>query len=400
MPRKPAWRQCVEKARAVRTMSRNPDARTLAMNRAAFFPSLIVVACLGGAGCADLSYLRQAVGGHMQLMAKRQDIDGLLTDKQLSPDLAQRLTHVRDMRLYAGEFLGLPSEGSYHSYADLGRSYAVWSVVATPALSIEPVKWCFPILGCVTYRGYYQRSRAVEFARRLQAQGLDVYHAPVPAYSTLGWFDDPVLNTMLAWPAADVAELLFHELAHQVLYLKDDTDFNEAFATMVGEVGAQRWLQARGHSVELAAYRQRLAARRDWIDIVLTTRNRLRLAYATGEPAEQTAIKREAFAELRRARARWARRWPEAVAMARPPTAMNNAYLAAVAVYYRLVPALQALLCRLDHDLPRFYEAVRAMERLSPPQRRERLQASVSAADCKGRRREQAAIYLSEPERY
>src|SRR4051812_10885006 len=196
-------------------------------------------------------YLIQAATGQMQIVSKRQPIAEVIRDPATSEKLKARLEYVAAARDFASRELGLPDNESYRSYADLGRPYVVWNVFAAPEFSVEPRQWCFPIAGCVVYRGYFSEAAAQRYARKLRRRGDDVAVGGVAAYSTLGHFKDPVLSTMLGWSDAQLAATLFHELAHQVVYVPGDSQFNESFATVVEEAGLERWLAARQGEQEL-----------------------------------------------------------------------------------------------------------------------------------------------------
>jgi predicted aminopeptidase len=185
------------------------------------------------AGCETLAYYRQAIGGHLEVMSGARAVDDWLADTRTPPALRERLQVAQRIRAFASRSLGLPDNGSYRSYVDLGRPFVVWNVFAAPEFSVEPQRECFPFTGCVAYRGFFSEAQALRHAERLKAQGLDVYVRGVPAYSTLGWFDDPLLSSFISYPDAQLARLLFHELAHQLVYAKSDTTFNESFAVVV-----------------------------------------------------------------------------------------------------------------------------------------------------------------------
>ncbi len=205
-------------------------------------------------GCSNLAYYSQAIAGHWQLLHQRRPVDEVLADPATPPVLRQRLETARRLRDFASTELALPDNGSYRSYADLQRPYVVMNVFAAPELSLQLREWCFLVVGCVYYRGYFDADTARQFAATLHARGDDVYLAGIPAYSTLSWFDDPLLNTFVNWPTARLAELMFHELAHQRLFVAGDTDFNEAFATAVGHLGTRHWLARYGTPDEREAY--------------------------------------------------------------------------------------------------------------------------------------------------
>ncbi|MBL8485298.1 MAG: aminopeptidase, partial [Rhodocyclaceae bacterium] len=268
------------------------------------------------------------------------------------------------------------------TYSDLGRPYAVWNVIGADALSVEPKQWCYPIAGCVSYRGYFAAADAQAYARELAAAGLDVHAYGVPAYSTLGWFADPLLNTFVNWPDTEVARLLFHELAHQVAYAKNDTEFNESFAVAVELEGVRRWLAAEGQDQDRANWARMQALRTDFTEFVLGWRERLRQLYASGlSDPDKLAAKRAAFAAMAEDYARIKReRWNGYKGYdAWFGSEMNNATLASVSLYTRLVPGFQRLLAAENYDLPRFYARVRALADLPREQRHAELQAAAPA---------------------
>jgi predicted aminopeptidase len=269
---------------------------------------------------------------------------------------------VGSARDFAVQRLDLPDNGSYRSYADLGRDFVVWNVFAAPEFSVEPKRWCFPVAGCVAYRGYFAREAAEAEAARLAADGYDTHVAGVAAYSTLGRFEDPVLNTMLGWSDLALVETLFHELAHQRLYVQDDTEFNESFATVVGRTGVRRWLESRGDADGLAELERRITWQREWMTEVLALRERLQALYASGRPpAEMRAEKSRLFAELA----------GSPIAPRRVPG--DNAALVPAMAYHGLVPEFTGLLEDCDGSLGCFYERTAALGELEPAVRRERL---------------------------
>ncbi len=319
---------------------------------------LAVLAPLGGC------YVLESARGQLDLNSRRVPIATLLAAPDTAPALREQLGLATRLRDYASRDLGLPDNASYRSYADLGRPFAVWNVFAAPEFSVEPRTWCFPVAGCVAYRGYFSEPRARDFALGLEVQGDDVVVSGVPAYSTLGHFADPVLSTMLRWDETELAALVFHELAHQLLYVPGDTAFNEAFATVVEREGVRRWLEAEQRPAELAEYRAREARYREVAELVAAGRARLKALYASALPtAELRAAKAEEFARLGREYA--ARRSALGAGYAwlfEGPA--NNARLLAVATYHDCVPALEARLAAEGGDLPRFYAGVRALARL------------------------------------
>jgi len=326
------------------------------------------------AGCAG--YYLQAAAGQAALMRARLPFAEVLADPATSPAVKLQLLTVEEVLLFARVELALPPTRSYRQYADLGRSYVVWNVFAAPEFSLEPREWCYPIAGCTTYRGWFSEERARSYAARLEAEGEDVFVGGVAAYSTLGWFADPVINTMLGDNPDELAALLFHELAHQKLYVPGDTLFNEGFATLVEEEGTRRWLASRHDSSGLCALEVRRLRRAAVLGIVAELRTRLAVVYGGEGPSDLRRQQRAAV--LDEARARYGRlraNWPE------PPwfdswfePGLNNARLAALSAYEDYVPAFRMLLAREGGDLPRFYASVQELGEREPAARDQAMQ--------------------------
>ena len=332
-------------------------------------------------GCADLGYYRQAAAGQWHLWQARQPVADLLADPATAPELRQRLETSQALRAFASAELALPDNGSYQTYADLQRPWVVKNVFAAPELSLEPRRWCFWIIGCLSYRGYFDVAAAEQLAGELRAAGDDVYLADIPAYSTLGWFDDPLLNTFIQWPTARLAELLFHELAHQRLYIDDDSAFNEAFATAVGRLGTARWLAQYATEQERADYAADLGRREQFLHLAASARERLMAAYAgSGNKADKQADKQRILAELRERYQALKREWGGYAGYDRWfAQDLNNAKLAGVSTYHRQVPAFMALFEREQRDFAAFYRAAAIIGQLPPAEREARLQELSSA---------------------
>ncbi len=311
---------------------------------------LALLAALLVAGCESLSYYSQAIGGHFQLLAAARPIDDWLADPATPADLKARLETAQHIREFASHDLHLPENRSYTSYADLGRRYAVWNVFAAAEFSVEPKPECFPFTGCVAYRGFFSEKEADRYAESLRKQGYDVYVGGVLAYSTLGWFDDPLLSTFIRYPEAQVARLVFHELAHQLVYAKNDTTFNESFAVAVEEEGVRRWLESQQRTVELTAFRAGQERKRDFYARIKETRERLKTIYASH-------LSREAMLEQKRGEFERLRAAFPGVVPAEP----NNAFLVSVALYTELVPAFERLLAASGGDLDTFYARARSL---------------------------------------
>jgi len=335
--------------------------------------------CLGS-GCSNIGYYGQAVAGHLSLMAKAKPAADWLADSHTPAALRARLQLSQQIRDFAVTELKLPDNHSYRAYADLQRSAAVWNVVATPELSLTLKTWCFALMGCVGYRGYFDRADADALAATLRAQGMEVSVYGVPAYSTLGWADwlggDPLLNTFIDWPEGELARLIFHELAHQVAYAADDTTFNESFATAVERIGGQRWLATRPQaSADYDVFAQRRA---DYRDLMQRQRDRLQALYASDL---DDAAKRVRKSELM---ARWRgeyqdlkqQRWGGYGGYDSAVTRANNASFGVQAAYYELVPGFERLFERQGRDFTRFYGEVNRLAALPKAERRATLNAN------------------------
>jgi predicted aminopeptidase len=346
---------------------------------------LAAAVALAAASCSTVEYYWQGARGQVEMLARARPIEQVVDDPAVDPRLKSRLGRIQAIRQFATAELGLPDNGAYRSYADLDRPYVVWNVVAAPELSLVARKWCFPVAGCVTYRGFFAERDASAEAARLRAGGYDVYVAGIPAYSTLGFFDDPVLNTFVDLPEHDLARLLFHELAHQVVYVADDSTFNESFATAVEEAGVERWLARHGTAAAREQHARSSRLREDFRGLVARTTRELEALYASELPDEaKRARKREVFAAMTASHlALKAGPWNGYAGydgwFARGP---NNASLAAVALYSEQVPEFRALLEGVGGDLPRFYQAVRRIAAAPRPDRAALLGAAACEAPC------------------
>jgi predicted aminopeptidase len=318
----------------------------------------LLLAALQGCGTG---YLTQAARGQWRVMRERQPIERMLADERTPASLRARLEEVRAVRDFASRELLLPDNASYRSYADIGRPFVVWNVVATAEFSVEPQKWCFPIAGCVAYRGYFSEQKAQAFAARLRSRGSDVMVAGVPAYSTLGRTADPVLNTMLRYGDTELAAIIFHELSHQLVYVAGDSDFNEAFATTVEQAGLQLWLEHRGRQSELARYATRKRQQQEYMELLASYRRKLAKVYALPlKPAAMREKKQTILAalagEIRSIDQRESVRSPYSAWIGE---GLNNAQLASVATYFDCVPGFERLLQQVDGSLGKFFAAAR-----------------------------------------
>jgi predicted aminopeptidase len=332
--------------------------------------------CLSS-GCSSLGYYAQSVGGHLAIVEAAKPVPDWLADPQTSPALKERLLLSQRIRDYAVSELHEPDNASYRRYADLKRSAAVWNVVAAPELSLTLQTWCFPVVGCVGYRGYYDQAAANAFAEGLRAQGLEASVYGVPAYSTLGLlpgdaFADPLLNTFIEYPEGELARLIFHELAHQVAFAKGDTVFNESFATAVERIGGARWLKDRASPQAREEYARHDARRSDFRELTARYRERFKALYASvASDDDKRAGKLALMAELRADYETMKReRWGGFSGYDGWFARANNASLGVLAAYNELVPNFERLFEREGRDFARFYAEVKRIAALPQAERR------------------------------
>lgn len=314
-------------------------------------------------GCITLSlsgcYYVQAARGQLDLMSRREPINELIEAPDTPDDLARRLELVNEARQFAIDELLLPDNDSYRSYADLERNYVVWNVFAAAEFSLEPKTWCFPVAGCVAYRGYFSEDAAERKAEQLRGDGFDVAIGGIPAYSTLGRFDDPVLNTMMHWEDADLLATIFHELAHQVLYVKNDSAFNESFATAVEEIGIERWLSSRDQEADFSDYVARRERRKEIMEVISVARTDLEKLYATSMAAhEMRRAKETRFAQL-------ASELPADFEIE-----LNNAQLASMGLYQSRVAEFRALYEECERELRCLYDQASSLQPAAPSTQR------------------------------
>jgi predicted aminopeptidase len=331
------------------------------------------------AGCSTLGYYAQSIGGHLAMLRAARPIPEVVADPATPEALRERLQKAQQIRAYASKELALPDNASYTEYADLHRPYAVWNVFATKELSLDLKQWCYPIVGCAGYRGYFDREDAEQLAAALRADGYEVNVTGVPAYSTLGWLPDPLLNTFIGGSEGQLASMLFHELAHQVVFVGGDTTFNESFATAVEREGVRRWLAARNDPALQQSYAEFARRRQEFVDLLLKYRDRLEALYASDRSDDaKRAEKRRLFAEMKAEYARLKTAWGGFAGYDRFfAQDVTNAHLASVGAYNALVPAFDALLAQSGGDLPRFYAEVRRLAALPKDQRGAELEARV-----------------------
>jgi predicted aminopeptidase len=336
----------------------------------------------GVAGCTSVSYYAQSLEGHVKIMTARRDVAKLIDDPSTPEALRARMASARAIRKFAVDELALPDNDSYRSYVDIGREAVTWAVFAASEFSLTPHAWCFPVFGCVPYRGYFSKKSAIEFAVELQRQGLDVDVTGITAYSTLGWSSDPLLSTMFTEGDTYLAGAVLHELAHQRVYINGDSEFNEAFAVAVEVTGVRKWLRAAGDTAGSRRYEAHRKRRAEVLALVSQTREELRRVYeSSGTLNEKRAGKAAAIERLRtRYRqfrdSRWPRHrrydgWFDAP--------INNAKLAAISVYSDQVTAFLRLFDLCSGDYPRFYASVEQLGKLDKANRTEALE---TAATC------------------
>lgn len=327
--------------------------------------------------CGNLGYYAQSISGQMEILRKREAIAELLQNPQLDNKLRQKLQLVQEIRNYASDTLSLPDNGSYRSYVDLQRPYVVWNVFAAPEFSIELKEWCFPFAGCVRYRGYFSPKEAEEYAQILKQKGDDVYVSGVAAYSTLGWFDDPVLNTILQRDDARLAGLIFHELAHQQLYVKGDTAFNEGFASTVETEGVRRWLADKNDNVLAEEYATHKRRHEQFVSLVKTTRDKLDKLYSSTQGDEAKREQKQALiaqmqSEYQHLKQEWGGYSGYDAWFGKD---INNAKLAAVSTYQDYVPAFRQLLLQNHGDFSAFYAEAARLADLEQEARQQAMQS-------------------------
>jgi len=348
----------------------------------------LLLIVIGVSGCETFGFYKQAIKGQYQLIAGQQPIDKLLANSQTEPRLKKQLQLLQDLRGFAGKELKLPVDNHYKKYVDVHRPYVVWNVEAAPEFSMESKSWWYPLVGSLEYRGYFSEHAAQHYGGTLRKKGYDVYIGGASAYSTLGWFNDPILNTFIFDPAPDLAETIFHELGHQRVFARGDTDFNEAFATTVGEEGARRWLRAKGDTNAFENYQAELERNNDFVHLIMDARQELETLYGDEKteagkikaskkphdipPDQLRERKKKIFDQLQthyaQVKTQWGGNTDYDGWFSRQ---LNNAQLNSVAAYYDLVPGFMQLLNLNGGDLEKFYDAA---ERLSKKPKKERQQ--------------------------
>lgn len=333
--------------------------------------SVIVLLLICVSGCSTIGYYHQSISGHFELISKRERIADIVNDPARDEKLIKQLHLVEELRTFASEQLKLPENDSYRSYVQLDKPYITWNVFAAPEFSIALQQWCFLVIGCVPYRGYFDESEANSYAQQLSKQDLDVYVAGVPAYSTLGWFDDPLLSSMLDRGEIVTASYIFHELAHQQFYLKGDGAFNEAFATAVEEIGVLDWLHQQDRSQDAQRYDDWLLQKSIFFEFVKNSRDEFETLYQQEYDPEKMQVEKEILiAEMRR---KFANLSSENKHIARYSKWMsgplNNAQLGAISLYRELVPAFRRIFSLCENDFEKFYSYVETIAKQSEEHR-------------------------------
>jgi len=342
-----------------------------------------VVTAVLSSGCEGLRFYRQAMVGEYGVLAHRQPIEKLMADPKTPPRLKAKFEQVMKIRKFANDVMKEPADDEYATYTDLHRQYVVWNVNIAPALSLQPKTWWFPVIGRASYRGYFNEEDAQHYAEPWRKKGCDVYVVGIEAYSTLGWFHDPLLNTFIYEPEADLADLIFHELGHRRFFIEGDTEFNEAFAMEVAAEGVKRWLAAANDPKSYNAYLEAEDREKTFITLVMGTRSELEAVYGNARltDPEKQGRKDEIIASLRARYAAVKMSWGGETGYDEWfANSLNNAKLNTVATYYELRPAFRALLEAQNGDMEKFYKAVEALGKLPFDRRHAALKANLKFA--------------------
>ena len=331
-------------------------------------------------GCQTVHYYSQAIDGQCRILLKRQPISAIVTDSNSPQPLRESLTFILKVREFAENELQLPVDNHYLTYVDLNRPFVLWNVFAAPEFSLTPKTWCYPVAGCAAYRGYFDETNAQQYAHKLDEQGYDVYVGGVTAYSTLGWFDDPILSTFVRFSQAQKAALMFHELAHQKLYVKDDTAFNESFATFVEQEGLRRWQLASGSERIYSDYLRQHHRRRQFVQLIMQYRQKLELLYQSDlGPSEKRVRKTTIFSELRNEFDQLKTHQVELSAYdVWMNQSLNNAKISSVVAYHDFLPAFQKMLTQYAGDLDHFFEGCRQLAQKDKAERHQILESFMA----------------------
>lgn len=353
-------------------MSASPHTRIQVASWLRVFLAIVALPWL--LGCQTARFYSQAARGQFEVLRHQVPVRKLLSDPNTPVSLKKQLEHIQEIRDFAGEFLRLPAQGYFEKYADLGRPHVVWNVFAADEFSNEAKTWWYPLVGRLKYQGYFEKELAARYAEVLKADGLDVHIGPVSAYSTLGWFRDPILNTWSNYEETRLAELVFHELSHRRLFVRGDTDFNEAFATATARIGVRRWLQAHGRVQDLKRYELQLKKDADMSAAVRSTRARLAKLYAQfrvdGTNSSSSALNPEEIRRQKRALMEQLQKAYPTVFNETP----NNAWLVEIDTYERLVPGFERLYDRSGSDLELYFSAVKNLGKMPRDKRLEEIE--------------------------
>jgi len=339
---------------------------------------ILIILLVFISGCSTMSYYSQSIQGQLSILYHREKIDKLLQSTTVDPALKEKLRNVKAIRHYASAQLDLPDNSSYLYYTDLHRPYVVWNVFATPEFSLTPIKWCYPIVGCVSYRGYFKKDTALTHAEKIRKQGNDVYVAGIAAYSTLGWFDDPVLNTMINWRRRALAGLIFHELSHQLIYIKNDTAFNEAFSSAVERIGTIQWILDNKPS-EIQHYLNYLNAQNDFRNLLISTRDTLNKLYISNKSdVNKRKAKIKIFENMKKEYQQLKTRWPDNIQFDHWfNKTINNARFTSSMTYLNAIPAFYTLFLEANANWGKFYQSVIDMQNLTVSKRKEIIQSKI-----------------------
>ena len=345
---------------------------------------LICCLMLGSTSCATTSYYLQSLNGHVDLLLKRQTISGILASQNTDKLLRDKLEMVLEIRRFASEHLSLPDHGSYSDYADLGRNFVVWNVFAAPELSLQAKQWCFLFVGCLNYRGYYSEEAANRYAQTLEAQGYDVFVGGVTAYSTLGWFNDPVLNTMLNRDNNYLASVIFHELSHQKLYLKNDTAFNEAFAEMVAQTGVQYWLDLHGTATSRQNFLDKRSDETAFVNLILKYKEKLEMTYNSEISTNEKRANKKFL--LNQIAEEYENQYETGGNTGRYVTwlssGLNNAKLITVITYQDYVSGFLTIFNHEYRNYQKFYESVEKLSKCDKFRRKSILEDKITYFQC------------------
>lgn len=346
-------------------------------------PVILFIFVFLSSGCASINYYSQSIQGQFEVMHKSRSIDDVLEDKNTSHTLRNRLHTILKIRAFSVEKLGLPDNKSYLSFADLGRDYVVWNIFAAEEFSLEPQQWCFLFVGCLQYRGYFSKQNAINFADELKSKGMETYLGGVSAYSTLGWFNDPVLNTMLKWSDARLAAVIFHELTHQLIYIKGDTEFNESLADAVAIIGVRQWLSTSGQTEQLEAYENYLARENAFVNLILKYKPLLEDIYRRDTPNDfKRREKQRLFNSIKSEYEDIKTDWDKDYYGNWIRLKLNNASMASVISYRKYLNSFMKLYESTNNDIENFYKKVNLLAKCTFSERQRLLTQGITHIHC------------------